>query len=237
MRTLVLVTTILFTLPFCAVSQDTTSVSEEDTLRKIFPQKLGKWNWAPLFGFDARRSWMSGQAIKISGVRIGATYKGIHRFGGGYYWMKRDAEYEDIEVDEPNAAVDALVKFDTRFIAAFYERVVYRSSRWNISIPLMFSFGSIRGYYETIDGEFPKFIEHPYSAMTTGLHSKLYLMTWLVPRFHFGYRFTFNTTKEVKKAFDRFYLAWGVSVSPWDLKRRIESQKAAGRSIFDPRPL
>lgn len=205
--------------------------------RHWFPEKLGKSYWSPLFGMDARRSWLSGQSIKINGVRAGVTYKGVHRFGGGFYWMKRDAEYYGITVTEIDAAPDALVKLDTRFIAGFYERVVYRSPRWNLAVPLMFSFGSIRGYYENTTGEFPKYYEKPFSAMTTGIHTKLYLMTWLVPRLHFGYRFTFNTTKEIKSAFDGFYFAWGVSVSPWDLIRRIESHKKAGKSIFDPRPI
>jgi hypothetical protein len=211
--------------------------SDTDTVRHWFPPKLGKWNWTPLFGFDVQRTWLHGKQIKISGLYGGINYLGIHKIGVGFYWMKRGNEYSGVDVSEPNAATDALVKFDTRFFAAFYERIVYRSGRWNLSIPLSFSYGNIRGYYEDSEGQFPQFVNDPYSAMTTGLHTKLYLMTWLMPRFHIGYRYTFNTTKAVKAAFDHFYFSWGVSVSPVHLYRRMKSHHDAGKSIFDPRPI
>lgn len=227
---------LIFWTPAC-LAQFEHEQHGKDSLRKWFPQKLGKAEWSPLFGFDSRWSWLSGKVVLIRGIRIGVTYKGIHHFGGGYYWMKRGVEYKNVKIDEPDAAPDPLVKFDTRYFAGFYERVVYRSKRWNVSIPLMFSFGSLHGYYETPDGQFPQFVDHPFSAMTTGIHARLYLMTWLVPRLHIGYRFTFNTTKEVKRAFDGIYFTWGLSVMPMEMIKRFKSQKAAGKSIFDPRPI
>jgi hypothetical protein len=221
-------------LSVCSFSQNTDSAN--DSIRNWFPQKLGKAEWKPMIGLDARRSWYDGNPIKINGLRIGATYKGIHRFGGGYYFLKRNNLFDNIAVDDPGATDTSLVRFRINSFALFYQRTVYKSDRWDVAIPLMFSFGSIRGFYENNAGTFVEYFHDPYSAMNTGVDAKFFVLPWLAPRLHLGYRFTFNTTKSVKKAFDRMYYAWGVSVLPFELKKWIEQRKAEGRSIFDPRP-
>ncbi len=219
-----------------AAGQDS-ALDAQTKSRHWFPPKLGKYTWLPLVGFDIQRSWLKGKFIKVNGLLVGVTYRGIHRIGAGFHWMKRGVEYSGMTIDAPDALLDGAVKFDTRFVSAFYERIVYRSHRWNISVPLAFSYGQIRGYYETTEDGFSKFNDSPYSAASTGIHTKLYLMTWLMPRFNIGYRYTFNTTKEVKQAFDSFYFSWGISVSPVHLYRRLKSHHDAGISIFDPRPI
>lgn len=210
--------------------------SEEDTLRKWFPQKLGKANWKPSFGFDARRSWYAGNPIKISGYRLGATYKGIHRFGLGYYYLKRKSLYDDVVVGLPDEASPVIVKYRINAIAAYYDRTIYKSSKWHITIPLVVSFGQIRGLYLTDLGLFSEYYKRPYSAISTGIDAHYYVFPWLAPRIHIGYRLTFNTSIEVKKTFDRIYYAYGISVLPFELKKWIEKRQAEGRSIFDPRP-
>ncbi|MBN4071325.1 hypothetical protein JYT72_02325 [Crocinitomix catalasitica] len=224
--------TLLFLFPLFLCSQE----SNEDSLRKWFPQRLGKAEWKPMFGFDARRSWYSGNPIKINGYRIGMTFKGVHRFGLGYYYLKKKTLYDDFEVTESDIAEPVIVKFRINAIAFFYQRAIYKSPRWDVSIPLMFSYGEIRGLYLNDSGDFAEYFKDPYSAMNTGVDAKFFVLPWIAPRIHLGYRFTFNTTTAVKKAFDRFYFAYGVAVLPFELMKWIEKRKTEGRSIFDPRP-
>ena len=222
----------LLFISISAVSQE----ARQDTIRKWFPQKLGKAEWVPMFGFDARRSWYSGNPIKINGYRLGVTFKGVHRFGLGYYYLKKKTLYDDVEVGMPDEAEPVIVKYRINAIAAYYQRTIYKSAKWDIAIPIMFSYGEIRGLYLNDAGFFSQYFKRPYSAINTGIDARYFVLPWLAPRIHLGYRFTFNTSVEVKKTFDRIYYAYGVTVLPFELKKWIEKRKAEGRSIFDPRP-
>lgn len=56
------------------------SAKDSSETRTYFPQYYGDKNWRFLLGFDAKRSFYAGYPVKFNGLRIGAEYKGVHRF-------------------------------------------------------------------------------------------------------------------------------------------------------------
>ena len=67
-----------------------TALEPADTSTFIFfPKTYGEKKWKVLVGLDARRSFFQGQKVKIDGLRIGAQFRGVHRFGLGTYSLSQ----------------------------------------------------------------------------------------------------------------------------------------------------
>ena len=81
--------------------------------------------------------------------------------------------YDNIEVGMPDEAEPVIVKYRINATAAFYERTIFKSKEWELSIPLMFSYGQITGRYLNDAGFFSEYMKRPYSAIHTGRIVKL----------------------------------------------------------------
>ena len=174
-----------------------------------------------MLGLDARRSFFQNVPVKINGLRMGLQYKGVHRFGLGFYGLSRKVVFKDVFVDQPDATDTSNVLFNANYISVFYERVFYKSRKWEFAIPGLLSGGSISGQYEDSTGTFKPLIESPFSAVSVGFQTKYYIWPWLAPRFSVGYRLSFSTTKEVKEAFNKPFYGFGLQISLGELYRTI----------------
>lgn len=201
------------------------SIFKYDTTRKFFPSVHGEKKWRPAIGFDAFRSFYSGTPVKFNGLRFGLEFRGVHRFGFGFYGLKRDLVFTDLSVDYPLATDTSLVKFNLNYAAFFYERVFYKNRKWEVSIPLYLGGGGLDGYVEGSDGIYYKYLATSFSLVNTGIGLKYYLLKWLAPRVGIGYRFTFNTEKTLRKSFNGAYYAFGVSVIIGELYKTIFKNK------------
>lgn len=174
-----------------------------------------------MLGLDARRSFFKGTPVKINGLRTGLEYKGVHRFGLGIYGLSKNAVFNNIQVDHPAATDTSRVIFNVTYGSLFYERVFFKSPKWEFAIPTEFSAGSISGSFEDTTGVFKPFVESPFSALSLGFQAKYYVFKWLAPNVSLGYRFTFNTLPEVKGTFNRPYYSFGVQILLGELYRAI----------------
>lgn len=205
---------------------------QEDSLEKtrnhhvILPAELGPKTWKPLISLDARRSFFSGRPVKINGFRLGVQFRGVHRFGIGFYGLDRNVVFTDVPVNQPGATDTSRVVFNAGFGSFFYERVLYKTKKWAFAIPAEFLFGNITGYYEDSLGKFLPLPEVPFSGLALGIQAKYNILTWLAPRFSIGYRLLFNTTPEVRSSFNRAYYSFGLQIMVGELyhtiKRKIE---------------
>ena len=85
------------------------AVEQDSTLKsKQFPKQYGPKKWKFMVGLDARRSFFRGTPVKINGIRTGLEYKGVHRFGIGFYGLSKNAIFDNILVDNPAATVPAV---------------------------------------------------------------------------------------------------------------------------------
>lgn len=199
----------------------TYSARSSDSTRMFFPKAYGDKKWKPVIGFDAFRSFYSGTPVKFNGIRLGADYKGVHRFGIGFYGLKRDLYFSDLIIDHPQATDSSLVKFQLNYSAFFYERVFYKTKRWEVAIPIYLGGGGLNGYVEGSDGIFYKYLATSFSILNIGITGKYYLLTWLAPKVGTGSRFTFNTEKNLRKAFNGPYYSFGVNILLGELYRSI----------------
>jgi hypothetical protein len=197
--------------------------ASDSTTRKVdwFPHSYGDKTWKLLLGFDARRSFLKDKPVKINGLRIGAKFRGVHRFGFGFYGLSRDLVFYDLPVDEPDATDSSRVIFGLTYASLFYERVFLRNPKWEFSLPFLLSGGTLTGRYEDTAGVFRKNIHETFSALTGGVQAKYYFFPWLAGRVSVGYRFLFNTSPELKAAFNAPYYGFGAQVLLSELYRSI----------------
>ena len=142
---------------------------------ELFPSKYGQKKWKVLVGLDARRSFFDGTHIKINGLRLGAEYKGVHRFGFGFYWLNKNIVFDRVvtgvegqDISEPE------VRFNLGYSSIFYERVFIKTRWWEVDFPVHLGGGRIIGTYKDTIGAFQKFTEAPFSAFIPSAQVKFY---------------------------------------------------------------
>ena len=187
--------------------------SIDTTKNKLFPKSYGEKEWKSLFGLDARRSYFNNQKVKINGLRIGAQYKGVHRFGLGFYALSKNIIINNSTVNQPDANNPTNLRVSLSFTTLFYERVLYKVPKWEVSLPLYLGSGKIRSEYLNNLENYKTLSKTPFSLIDIGVSAKYYLFTWLAPRLTIGQRFTYNTNADIRKAFNTTFYALGVSIS------------------------
>lgn len=196
--------------------------SENDSI-DFFPKQTGTKLWKPIIGFDAFRSYYSGTPVKFNGFRFGAQFKGVHRFGFGFYGLKKDLVYDNINVDYPTATDTSLVKFQLNYASMFYERVLLRYKKWELSIPLHLGAGGLNAFVEDSLGNYQKYYATSFSLISFGLNAKYFILPWLAPRAGGGIRITYNAPREIRRAFNAIYYTFGLSIIPGELYKKLKN--------------
>jgi hypothetical protein len=225
---------ILIILLFNSTIASSQATQLDDKKFDFFPKKYGEKNWNILLGLDARRSFFAGTKVKINGLKIGASFKGVHRFGVGFYWLNKNVVFNDLYVNELDQDVtDPEVRFNLGYSSIFYERVFYKTRWWDIAFPVHLGGGSITGSYKDTLGAFPVFTSNAFSALIPSVQTKFYPLKWIAIRVSGGYRFTFNTQQEIKKAFRTVFFGYGVSINPVALYHAIFKKNEKNKSIYE----
>lgn len=213
----------------CQIGLTTYSQTDSTTVQpesyEFLPERHGKKDWKLILGLDARRSFFRGVPVKINGLRIGAQFLGVHRFGIGFYGLSKNVVFTDIPVDNPAATDTSLIVFNAGYLSLFYERVIYRNKKWEFAVPLEYSAGSITGYFEDSTGTFLPLADEAFNALSFGIQTKYFVFKWLAPRFSIGYRFILNSSPEIKKAFNKPYYSFGLQILLGELYRTIKAKK------------
>lgn len=208
---------ILFSIKPISFCQDSTKMGVD-----FFPKTYGEKKWKPIICLDARRSYFAGNKVKINGLRFGASYKGVHNFGFGFYWLNKNVVFDNITHLDPNQDNTAPeVRFTLGYSSIFYERVFIRTTRWEVAFPLHLAGGRILGHYKDTVGSFIPYTERPFSALIPTVQAKFYPLSWLAIRTLVGYRIVFNSNQEVKQTFRTVFLGYGISINPIELYKTI----------------
>jgi hypothetical protein len=105
------------------------------------------------FKFDSRNSFISSRRAQIWGVKLGADFGKKLRLGFGYNFLN-STFFEVLNYPSPleNNVLGRQLKI--RYGCAYIEYVFYRQNRWEFSVPVQFSVGSIWYDYSfnNIDG-------------------------------------------------------------------------------------
>jgi len=196
--------------------------SNKDTSKvEFFPKSVGKKKWKIIVGLDARRSFFGTQKVKINGIRLGTQYKGVHKFGFGFYSLKKNIEFNGLDINKPDAQLPSTVLVDFNYNSLFYERVFLKTKRWEISFPIHLGGGKLKSQYLNNLGNYKQWDKRNFSVLSGGVQVKFYILTWLTSRVSFGYRHTFNTLPELSNSLNKPFYAYGLSISLGELIRSI----------------
>ena len=206
---------------FHSYSQTSDNDSSKTKL-ELFPKEHGDKKWKFLLSLDARRSYFDGTKVKINGLRIGTEYKGVHRFGLGFYWLNKNAVFHDITVPVPDQDLESKeVRFNLGYTSLFYERVFLKTRYWEVDFPIHLAGGRVEGFYKDTIGAFKRFTERPFSALIPSTQVKFYPLEWLAIRGSLGYRILFNKGSEVYITFRTAFYGYGLSVNVLGLYRAV----------------
>lgn len=204
------------------------SSNQNDTSKvQLFPKFVGKKKWKLLVGLDARRSFFESQKVKINGIRLGGQFKGVHRFGFGFYSLSKELEFTGLDINKADAQLPSKILVDVNYNSLFYERVFLKTKRWEISFPLHLGGGLLKRQYLNNLGNYKQWDKRKFSVLSSGVQVKFYILSWLAPRVSFGYRHTFNTLPEISNAFNKPFYAFGLSISLGELVRSIIKDDAS----------
>lgn len=188
-------------------------------VNKILPKEVGDRKWKQLIQLDPYRSFYRDQPIKVNGFRIGVQYLGVYRFGLGFYRLDRRVIFKSVKIDLPNSTDTSEVIFKAEYMTLFVERVLYRSKRWEYSLPIDFQYGKLGGYYEDINSNFLELPNQVFVGMSFGFQTKFFIFPWLAPRVAVGQRILFNPNEEIKKSFNKPNYTVGLQIIPGELIR------------------
>jgi len=191
--------------------------------RTFFPQYSGEKKWKMYFAFDARRSFLLQQQIKINGFRVGVAFKGVHRFGIGIYSLTDKISIDGITVKNPDAHESPNVRVSFGITTLFYERVFYKTKRWEVSFPAFIGTGSINSEYKNNLGNYKNLKKNNFSVIGVGINTHYYIFSWLSPRIMLGYRFSFNADDKIASGFSKPVYAIGISLNPFEAYRSYKN--------------
>ncbi len=229
---------LLIFINVCFINYSQNKIEKNGEPRTFFPKYTGEKKWKFHFNFDARRSILAGKLIKFNGVRIGANYKGVHRFGIGLYSI-RDTDkvpIKNIVVNRPDAHDDPKVIVGITITTLFYERVFYKTKRWEVSFPVYIGAGSANSEYRNNLDNYKLLKKDQFSVIGMGINTNYYILPWLYPKFGLGYRFAFNPDDKIASSLSKPFFALGLSINPIGAYKHFKkwrTDKKANQSLND----
>ncbi|HBF87512.1 MAG TPA: hypothetical protein DDX39_02630 [Bacteroidales bacterium] len=108
-----------------------------------------------VFKFDNRYSYVSNNSARILGLKIGIDFGDKYRFGAGWHSLESSVK-ENYFVDSMGIVIDTLPSFlRMSYLAVFVEYVVYKTRKWEFSIPMQIGYGNSRYDIGGKDGFLP----------------------------------------------------------------------------------
>jgi hypothetical protein len=195
---------ILF-IAFLSFSSVFAQVESEATLTE--KKKKNKLKF--IFNFDARRSFMIGRDVKFSGIKIGLGNK-KHRFGIGFYNNRKPVMRIDDRLDRLNATDTTL--FDYSYSSLFYERILVRTKRWELSAPVHLNFGKLNASFIDTVGVRVPFYEQETTSMTFSFKGHFKIWRWIGVAAGMGYNQMLGGENQVRRALSAPFYSYGVKV-------------------------
>lgn len=179
------------------------------------------------FALDVRRSIVRELPVRISGLKIGVTFKRNHSIGIGYYNMgrpilgglriSRPVEYDENKTliskrDGSNFHLHARIKMEMAYASLFYEHRFFTHRKWNMDINGQFGFGNVYIYaYDKATGRqlFNGKPKKDFIKLVEGSVSVQYkIVEWLGLGAGVGYRYMIQPNDYISTTFN--YPIWSL---------------------------
>lgn len=176
--------------------------------------------------FDMKNSVVIGHSVKFNGVILGIG-NSKHRFGIGFYGLRNPVHTFDNKVYFINATDTN--KYNFGFLSLYYEKILFRSKRWEFTAPGHLNFGSLKGEYLSTNRKYKKFLYKGVSSVTLSVKSHFKIVRWLGLNSRVGYNFILNEDKRTKKALNAPFYSFGVKIflgEVWKITTNKEHRKS-----------
>lgn len=175
--------------------------------------------WKPDVVLDARTSTLNGERVRVGGVRLGAEYRRVHRFGLGIYSAATQLYISDDPND--NSVLDS-ARFNLNYASAYYERVLLLLPKWEWSASAHLGVGNVAVTYgaqnvNTVDLR-DRIRVNPLEWSTSGYYHFTY---WLSAGGGVGYRQILNAPREVRQAYQGYIYVIKLKIKVIKLVRSI----------------
>lgn len=192
------------------------------TVRGLTPLNDSFHKWKPDVVLDARSSTINGSPVRIGGLRLGAEYRRVHRFGLGVYGATTQVGNEN-NGQAVSPGLDS-ARFNLNYASLYYERVLLLHPKWEWSAALHYGAGQVAVTYgdqtfESVELD-DRISVRPVEWSTSGFY---HVNWWISAGGGAGYRHVTQAPAEIRQA----YQGWIYVV-----KLRIKFAKLV-RSIWD----
>jgi hypothetical protein len=100
---------------------------------------------------ESRYSFMNNSPTKVSGVRLGISFKRKLRVGIGYSWLDTPVYDKEIVKDELGKPKIITSFFKFGYVCYYADFVFHKTKRWQLSVPIQVGTGMYWTRYD--DGE------------------------------------------------------------------------------------
>jgi hypothetical protein len=90
---------------------------------------------------ESRYSFINNTATKVSGVRLGLSFKRKLRIGAGYSWLNTDVFEKKTQLDYNGNKIVVNDYFKFGYICLYADFVFHKTKRWQLSVPIQGGIG------------------------------------------------------------------------------------------------
>ena len=155
---------------------------------------------------ESRYSFFSNTATKVSGVRLGLSFRRKLRVGVGYSWLDGDV-IDKIKKEEPlgnTILVNNYLKFG--YFCYYADFVFYKNKRWQLSVPIQVGTG-LAWFQYRYNGETIKSKKRLLLIYEPGISMQFKAFKWCGLGLDVCYRFALKNTNNVGEKLNSFAIA------------------------------
>ena len=155
---------------------------------------------------ESRYSFFSNTATKVSGVRLGLSFRRKLRVGIGYSWLDGDvSDKKKISgLAGSEVSVDNYLKF--HYLCYYADFVFHKSKRWQLSVPIQVGTG-LAWFRYRYNSETVRSQKHFLLIYEPGMSVQFKIFTWCGLGLDMGYRFALKNTRNVGEKLNSFTCA------------------------------
>jgi hypothetical protein len=182
-----------------AILLSLTGVSEAQYFRNMREQLTKPPRF--LIGFDARRSFLDDEQVKISGFRFGLDLGNVLRTGYGFYWMSQPVYFSSYVADGAMAGDTLLTSYSLGYLSLFLEHVLWYNKRWEFAVAGNFGVGNNTVGERYLVSDSSRLTIMPVWMVEPSASIQYKIFPWLGIESGYGYRWMFNKEKLQRQRF------------------------------------
>jgi hypothetical protein len=187
-----------------------------------------------IHSFDGKKSFISSQKASVFGFKLGLQYKNKFRTGLGLYFQGEPAT-ENYTFNE-GATRTVAAKLDFTYLTLFYEPIVFKNKRWELSVPTQLGIGTAQlSYIDSTQAIPQKTIIYSKSAGVTEVvfMAEYKLFRWIGFGSGVGLRAMITEDEVIKKSLNSPIYVFKVRILFGELYKMAFKEKKEGKAKKD----